>query len=182
MSQPKTLNISNIVQLDGCDTISNSSDLSDLSKNSINLSDHDDSFLSEYDTEDEVDIDLPRVVLGDPQNINHDPVIQVSDAQDIPTLPLFLVLNARSIRPKVNNLKTTIQTIRPDIVIISETWETKTMDIPKMLQSNDLNSVSFVRNRDNPSFLSQTGGGTAIIYSESKFHVTSADIKPPLGV
>ena len=85
----------------------------------------------------------------------------------------------------MNNLKNTINSLKPDIVIISETWETKTMDpkdIPKLLQSNNLNSVSFVRNRDNPSFLSQTGGGTAIIYSESKFNVTSADIKPPLGV
>ena len=66
--------------------------------------------------------------------------------------------------------------------MISETWETKTKDIPEMLKSQTLKSVSFVRNRDHPPFLSQTGGGTAILYNESNFQVTEADIKPPIGV
>ena len=33
-----------------------------------------------------------------------------------------------------------------------------------------------------PPFLSQTGGGTAILYNESNFQVNEADIKPPVGV
>ena len=158
-------NLSNINQVDGCDTISNSS-----------------SNISEYDTEDEVDVELPRLVLGAPSSGVGDPVVQLNDKPDNLSLPLFLILNARSIRQKVNNLKQKINNIKPDIVIISETWETKSCDIPHLLQSNNLKSVSFVRNRDNPSHLPQTGGGTAILYSESNFQVCDAEIKPPIGV
>ena len=95
---------------------------------------------------------------------------------------MFLVLNARSVRPKLNNLNKTINNLKPDIVVISETWETKTKDIPELLKSKSLKSVSFVRNRDHPPFLSQTGGGTTILYNESNFQVNEADIKPQLGL
>ena len=67
-------------------------------------------------------------------------------------------------------------------MLISETWETKSMDIPHIINSRILQSFSFVRNRDHPSFLPQTGGGAAILFDDSKFNVTSAETNPPLGV
>ena len=188
---PSDLNVhknsfSNIPQYDGSDSIVNTSDIDDtlnsevdIDDKSVNNSDNDDTLVSEFDTDDEIDLELPRVVL-EPHQDGVD-AVQLTDLSDNLNLPLFLVLNARSVRKKIHNLKTTINTIKPDITLISETWETNTMDIPKILDSPNLKSLSFVRNRDHPSHLSQTGGGTCIIFNESRFDVVSAGIKPPEG-
>ena len=92
----------NIPQYDGSDSITN---------NSVNNSDTDDTLVSEFDSEDEIDIELPRFVLKPQQDGVDAPQIQTNDSLDILSLPLFLVLNARSVRQKIQNLKTTINTI-----------------------------------------------------------------------
>ena len=139
-----------------------------------------------YDTEGEIDPVPVHVILTPSDGIpgQHTPALDVdtTDKVDIPTsLPLCMCANARSVYNKVDSLRNILNTIGPDITIISETWERKNCSLEQLLCSSQLKCVSYCRSRDFPSG-TQTGGGCAIIYNQSRFHTTQPSIGIPEGV
>ena len=110
---------SNIMQLDGDDSIISESESLSSSELSSTLS-------TIFDTDEEVDPEpIPAVFLPN-SNPSQNTKLEVDTDIKIkaPTrLPLCIMLNARSLYNKKNNFQTLLNQIGPDLAITSETWE-----------------------------------------------------------
>ena len=133
-----------------------------------------------YDTEDELDsqpipanfflVPNQTHVVGQPVQLD----VEVLDLKNS-RLPLCLLFNARSLYNKVSNLRTMLHQVGADLLIISETWELKRQSLEKLLDSSIFKTLSYCRK-------TKPGGGSAIIYNESRFEVTKFDLQPPENV
>ena len=124
--------------------------------------------------------------LGTPLQLEVDLTGQIST----PTcVPLCVVTNPRSGWNKMNNICTFLRQISPDVMILSEHWGRK-RSFEQALQmqhfkvkesSRGIRGIPS-RGRNGNQTVSVTGGGVAIIYTETNFAVEDAEIEPPEGV
>ena len=172
--------LSDIIQCDGADTMSQCSDNDSLNS---------------YESEDELDSNPVRAVLvpslsqgpaGDPLRLE----VDLSGQVQLPScVPLCAVINPRSGWNKINNIRTFLQQVGPDILILSEHWGRK-KPFEKALASQYyrvLESSRGIRGiptkgRNGKPTVYVTGGGVAIVYTEENFYVEEAGIEPPEGV
>ena len=164
-------NLSNILQLDGQDSIV------DSSLNSDNQS----SDNTNYDTDEELYSEPIPANLFPTPNQEFDPRKPVTldvglNNQRSSSLPLFLVFNARSIFNKTDSLCEILQQLGPDFCLISETFETEKRKICSALKNKHYSSISYHRKNKAP------GGGSAIIFNQIRFFVTDLQIATPDGI
>ena len=162
--------VSNIVQVDGyasCDS-SSSSDSESV--------DSDDSNVTTYDTEDEIEPDNEPINISPPQmpSKRKQKILQAS------SLPLVAVMNARSLYNKADNFKTFMKELSVEVGIVSETWEREEQSLEQLLQMSGYNVHSYKRPKVKAK--KQPGGACAIIYNEKRFKATKLDVAVPKGV
>ena len=159
--------ISNIVQLDGADTLLNeSSKISDNSQDVTN-----------YSTDDEQNYDQSQANLFPVPGQNLPLKFDVNLSDNVSScLPLCIVTNARSCYNKCDSLNDMLTQIRPTFLIISETWERKNNKLETLIKSKYFKTFSYFRNN-------KPGGGYAIIYKPNgKFKFHQPDIHVPENV
>ena len=186
--------ISDIVQYDGADTISDTS--SNHSVHTENEPSEDETSLrmpnnnlSEYDSEDEVDgAPVPAVLVPAP---NQPPAGQPLILEVDPTgtaalpssLPLGIVANARSLYNKIDNFIRFLKEIAPDYFLVCETFEHegRRVTLSKLLSHTSYKVMSYKRPRKANGKI-QTGGGCAIVYNEARFQVEQMHFEADPGV
>ena len=161
--------VSNIIQLDGNDSIISEIESLSSSELSITLS-------TIFDTDEEVDPEpIPAVFLPN-SNPSQNTKLEVDTDIKIkaPTrLPLCIMLNARSLYNKKNNFQTLLNQIGPDLAITSETWEREKQNLDDLFAPFQYKTISYARSKG------KTGGGCAIFYNESRFTINKFDVSPP---
>ena len=168
-------NISDLIQLDGniSSPIDSQSDNSSESKDTI------------YDTDDEVSITVAPVDLIPIENqtiVPGQPIkmkVNMSNNYQSTVLPFCIMLNARSLYNKRDHFKDLYQ-LGPDCIIVSETWERTKETLDEIIGSDKYKVISFCRNIN--TVPKTIGGGSAIIYNESRFTVEKIDLDVPTGV
>ena len=159
---------SNIVQVDGNDITDNLSSDDELSDDESNV--------TEYDTEDEIEPQTTPISISPVTKPNKRKmkILQAS------SLPLVGLLNARSLYNKADNLKTLLNELGLEIAIISESWERDETPLDGLLQLKNYKIQSYKRPKVKAK--KQPGGGCAIIYNENRFKATKPNIHVPKGV
>ena len=116
--------LSNIVQVDGMDTV----DVTSSSKD--DSSDADISNVTDYASQDEIDPDTTPIKFPPAENMNHrkKKIVKAS------SLPLVAVLNARSAYNKSENLKNFLNELGIEVAMILETWEREELSLENLLQ------------------------------------------------
>ena len=164
-------------QLDGND------DCSSITSCNSNISDL--SIITQYQSDDEA---YPEPIpanlhpVPDQPNIpGQPPLLDVKDSNQGGTssLPLCLLLNARSLYNKREKYKSMFSVLSPDIALCSETWEREKFNLSQLIDSTQFKVTSYCRKQVNNK---QPGGGCAIFWNETKFHVTPLDLSIPEGV
>ena len=159
---------SNIVQVDGNDITDNLSSDDELSDDESNV--------TEYDTEDEIEPQTTPISISPVTKPNKRKmkILQASSH------PLVGLLNARSLYNKADNLKTLLNELGLEIAIISEGWERDETPLDDLLQLKNYKIQSYKRPKVKAR--KQPGGGCAIIYNENRFKATKPNIHVPKGV
>ena len=160
--------VSNIIQVDGSDTIQS------VSVHEVN--DSDDSNVTEYNTDDEIEADVTPISIT-PTKKPSKRKLKVLSAS---SLPLVAVLNARSLYNKAENFKIFMKELGVEVGIISETWERDEISLQKLLELQNYKIHSYKRPKVKAK--KQPGGACAIIYNESRFRATILDVPVPRGV
>ena len=140
---------SNIVQVDGNDITDNLSSDDELSDDESNV--------TEYDTEDEIEPQTTPISISPVTKPNKRKmkILQASSH------PLVGLLNARSLYNKADNLKTLLNELGLEIAIISEGWERDETPLDDLLQLKNYKIQSYKRPKVKAR--KQPGGGCAII-------------------
>ena len=153
-----------IIQCDGADTVSTSSDEMNSFSSTV-IATNEISEGSQFSSEDEFDAAPVQAVLvpaPDQPSIGQNLVLTVDSmgGEILPlSLPLFYILNARSLYNKINNFKRFLREIGPSCVLVSESWEVEgRVPLETLLNSTHFKVISYKRGRG------QSGGGAAIIY------------------
>ena len=94
------------------------------------------------------------------------------------SLPLVMLTNARSCYNKADNLKKWLLEIFPDCGVISETWEDegRRQSLQDLLTGTPFKVFSYRRPRG------RRGGGSAVIYNESRFRVEKINMNIQQGI
>ena len=163
-TQNPSIEISDIAQFDGGDTLNTDSDASDEESDESIDKTHDEAF-SEA---------IPANLFPIPgQNIepNQPLKFDVNQKVDISSpLPLCLLLNSRSLYNKPDNMAEILSNISPDICMVSETFERENNRLENILHNRNYKSISYYRRNRSP------GGGCAILYNEQRFSVLDLEI------
>ena len=161
---------SNILQVDGVNNL----DSSDSSQD--DLSGSDDSVLTEYASQDEIDPDTTPISIPprSKPNKGQRKILKAS------SLPLVAVLNARSCYNKPENLKKFLNELGTEVGIVSETWEREELSLENVLQMGNYKVHSY--RRPKAKARKQPGGSCAIIDKETRFRATKLNIHVPNGV
>ena len=85
------------------------------------------------------------------------------------------MLNARSLYNKAEHLKDLYQ-LGPDLIIASETWERKRKQLADIIGTRTYHTISYYRQGG------RSGGGCAIIYTDTRFKVEKLDVDTAEGV
>ena len=166
--------ISNIFQGDANDTL--------VSDSSSVTSNHDITNISSIvNTDDEVDTapsPVNLILVPGQVPLPRQPVIldvNPTNAQVSPLLPLCMMLNARSVYKKAGHFRDLYQ-LGPDLIITSETWEKKSKPLADLIGTNNYQTISYYRTGG------RSGGGCAIIYTDTRFIVEKLDVDTAEGV
>ena len=176
----ETIQISDILQCDGTDTIS---------EKSINDS------MNSYNSQDEADADPVRATLV-PSEVQGPPgapltlEVDLGGEVQLPSyVPLCAVTNPRSGWNKIHNIRTFLHQVGPDFMILSEHWGRKKLfqnalasQHYKVIESSRGIRGIPTRGRNGTKTVSVTGGGVAILYNEKNFFVEDAGIEAPEGI
>ena len=100
-------NYDNILQIDGCDTTTNTENDND----------------TDYETDEEIEPLISPPTFE--KTSDKGKPLKLSNNTQSSILPLCIVTNARSLYNKKDNFKKLLSEIRPDIALVSETWERK---------------------------------------------------------
>jgi hypothetical protein len=172
-------NISDILQCDGADSLSETS-----SNDSICSSES-----KEADSNPVRAVLVPAQQQG-PQGTPLRLEVELSGTVETPTyVPLSAVTNPRSGWNKICNIRTFLQQVGPDFMILSEHWGRK-KQFENALQSEYYKVIECsrgvrgipTRGRNGNLTESVTGGGVAILYNEENFIVEEAGIEAPEGI
>ena len=162
-----TTNVSNINQLDGGDTSSETSC-------SGNGSD------DEFESDEEAYSAPVRAVLVPAPGLPGAPpglMVDATGRDRAPScIPLGIVTNSRSLKMKMDSLRTMIRQIGPDFMNICETFEATRFNLENSLKMEHYKVISY--RRPPP----RVGGGAAIFYTEKNFFVENAEISVVEGV
>ena len=141
-TQNPSIEISDIAQFDGGDTLNTDSDASDEESDESIDKTHDEAF-SEA---------IPANLFPIPgQNIepNQPLKFDVNQKVDISSpLPLCLLLNARSLYNKSDNMAEILSNISPDICMISETFERENNRLENILHNRNLRAYPIIEEID----------------------------------
>ena len=162
----ETRQLSDILQCDGTDTIS---------EKSINDS------MSGYNSQDEADADPVRATLV-PSEVQGPPgapltlEVDLDGEVQLPSyVPLCAITNPRSKWNKIHNIHTFLHQVGPDFLILSEHWGRKKLfqnalasQHYKVIESSRGIRGIPTRGRNGTKTVSVTGGGVAILYNEKK--------------
>ena len=127
--------VSNIIQVDGSDTIQS------VSVHEVN--DSDDSNVTEYNTDDEIEADVTPISIT-PTKKPSKRKLKVLSAS---SLPLVAVLNARSLYNKAENFKIFMKELGVEVGIISETWERDEISLQNLLELQNYKIHSYKRQK-----------------------------------
>ena len=164
--------ISDIFQGDANDTL-----VSDSTSDSVD----NDNISSINNTDDEVDAAPSPVnltLVPGQASLPRQPVILDVDPTNVQVsslLPLCMMLNARSVYKKAGHFRDLYQ-LGPDLIITSETWEKKSKPLADLIGTNNYQTISYYRTGG------RSGGGCAIIYTDTRFIVEKLDVDTGEGV
>jgi hypothetical protein len=187
--------LSDIMQLDGADSLSGDSDDDPAPEGGDNDTDNDDDSGSSCSSDDEADSQPVRAVLvpsaeqgpaGAPLQLEVD---TTGRARAPSCVPLCVVTNPRSAWNKLNSIRTFLRQVCPDVLVLSEHWgrkkafqEALSMEHYKVIESSRAVRGIPSKGRNGNPTVTVTGGGVALVYTEENFHVESAEIEPPEGI
>ena len=161
--------ISNIAQFDGLDNVN-------LSSSDNDLSESENSNVTDYVTDDEIDPEMTPISIT-PASKPSKNKLKILKAS---SLPLITVMNARSLYNKPDNFKTFLNELGIEVAIVSESWEREDKPLDNLLNLTNYKIHSYRREKVKAN--KQPGGSCAIIYNEIRFKVTKLDIHVPKGV
>ena len=114
------------------------------SVNSSNdTSENDDSFVTTYSTDDEVDPESIPANFFSPADQPDSLDVITGNKQQSSRLPLCLMFNSRSLYNKVENFKTLVNQIGPDAILVSETWERQNLNLDQLLGSSQYKTITY---------------------------------------
>ena len=162
--------MSNIVQVDGLDSIDSTSSSED------EHSEIDDSNVTTYDSQDEIDPDTTPIII--PSSTK--PSMKQRKIMKASSLPLVAVLNCRSLYNKPDNFKKFLNELGIEVAIISESWEREELSLENLLKMPNYKVHSYRRAKTKAK--KQPGGACAIIYKETRYKANKLNVHVPNGV